>query len=99
MNDQQRTMRAAVIAGPARFEVHEIKKPEPGAHEVRIKVQGCCVCASSLPLYEGRVWFTYPEEPGKPGHEVWGVIDAGVEAATRATRSGAVGVICARAGS
>jgi D-arabinose 1-dehydrogenase-like Zn-dependent alcohol dehydrogenase len=29
-----------------------------------------------LPLWEGMPWFTYPLEPGAPGHEVWGTIDA-----------------------
>jgi threonine dehydrogenase-like Zn-dependent dehydrogenase len=29
-----------------------------------------------LPVWEGREWFTYPLEPGAPGHEGWGVIDA-----------------------
>lgn len=34
------------------------------------------MCASSLPLWEGREWFTYPLAPGEPGHEAWGVVDA-----------------------
>jgi len=39
---------------------------------VRIRVEGCGVCGSSLPVWEGRPWFDYPLAPGAPGHEVWG---------------------------
>jgi threonine dehydrogenase-like Zn-dependent dehydrogenase len=34
------------------------------------------VCGSNLPFWEGRPWFSYPGEPGAPGHEGWGVVDA-----------------------
>ena len=27
-------------------------------------------------MWEGREWFQYPQSPGTPGHEGWGVIDA-----------------------
>src|SRR5436190_1323775 len=40
------------------------------------------VCASSLPLWQGRPWFQYPAPPGAPGHEGWGVIDAAGEGVT-----------------
>ncbi|HYH08817.1 MAG TPA: zinc-binding dehydrogenase [Thermoanaerobaculia bacterium] len=50
--------------------------PEPGAGELRVRVEGCGVCASSLPAWEGREWFHYPLEPGAPGHEGWGIVDA-----------------------
>lgn len=44
--------------------------------QVRIRLEGCGVCASNVPVWEGRPWFSYPMEPGAPGHEGWGVIDA-----------------------
>jgi threonine dehydrogenase-like Zn-dependent dehydrogenase len=50
--------------------------PEAGPRRARIRVRGCGVCASSLPLWQGREWFTYPLAPGEPGHEAWGVVDA-----------------------
>jgi threonine dehydrogenase-like Zn-dependent dehydrogenase len=50
--------------------------PEPGPHDVRIRLEGCGVCASNLPVWEGRPWFVYPLEPGAPGHQGWGTIDA-----------------------
>lgn len=54
----------------------EIEFREPRANEVRVRIEGCGVCASNLPLWEGKPWFQYPIEPGAPGHEAWGRIDA-----------------------
>jgi threonine dehydrogenase-like Zn-dependent dehydrogenase len=34
------------------------------------------VCASNIPLWEGRDWFSYPIPAGNPGHEGWGIVDA-----------------------
>lgn len=68
--------RAAVITEPGTTETREIPLTEPGPDEVRIKVEGCGLCASSIPVWEGREWFDYPQESGAPGHETWGRIDA-----------------------
>lgn len=70
------TMRASVLSQAGGSVVSTIRCPEPAAGEVRVRLEGCGVCGSSLPLWEGREWFTYPQEPGVPGHEGWGVIDA-----------------------
>lgn len=32
------------------------------------------MCGSNLPVWEGRPWFSYPLEPGAPGHEGWGTV-------------------------
>ena len=48
--------------------------PSPGAGEVLVEVEGCGVCGSNLPVWEGRPWFSYPLAPGAPGHEAWGVV-------------------------
>jgi threonine dehydrogenase-like Zn-dependent dehydrogenase len=48
----------------------------PAAGEVRVRLEGCGVCASNLPVWEGRPWFEYPLSPGAPGHEGWGKVDA-----------------------
>jgi threonine dehydrogenase-like Zn-dependent dehydrogenase len=69
-------MRAAIVAGPRQSEIEHVTVPEPGPGQVRLRLEGCGVCGSSLPLWEGRPWFQYPAEPGSPGHEGWGVIDA-----------------------
>jgi threonine dehydrogenase-like Zn-dependent dehydrogenase len=70
------TMIAATLTGPSQIEIQEAPVPEPGPHEVRVRLEGCGVCASNLPPWEGRPWFSYPLEPGQLGHEGWGWIDA-----------------------
>jgi threonine dehydrogenase-like Zn-dependent dehydrogenase len=71
-----RTMRAARIAAPGDARVETVAAPEPGAGEVVLRLEGCGVCGSSLPVWEGRPWFDYPLAPGEPGHEGWGVVEA-----------------------
>ncbi len=48
----------------------------PGPGRVRVDVEGCGVCGSNLPVWEGRPWFDYPLAPGRPGHEAWGRVEA-----------------------
>lgn len=69
-------MRAAVFSGPGTIESREVERPDPGPDRVRVRVEGCGVCGSNLPSWQGRPWFQYPLPPGSPGHEGWGVIDA-----------------------
>jgi threonine dehydrogenase-like Zn-dependent dehydrogenase len=76
-------MRAVTLVAPGRLEVQEVEQPQPGAGEVRVRLEGTGVCASNLEVWRGQPWFEYPLQPGAPGHEGWGVIDAvgnGVEA-------------------
>jgi 2-desacetyl-2-hydroxyethyl bacteriochlorophyllide A dehydrogenase len=68
--------RAAVMTAPGTIDLREIEFREPHVGEVRVRIEGCGVCASNLPLWEGKPWFEYPMEPGAPGHEAWGRIDA-----------------------
>jgi threonine dehydrogenase-like Zn-dependent dehydrogenase len=87
------TVRAAVLAAPRSARVTDAAIPEPGAGEVRVRLEGSGVCASSLPMWEGREWFTYPADPGAPGHEGWGVVDAvgdGVDHSLLGTRVAAL---------
>ena len=68
-------MKAAQISKPgAAFQIVEREITEPGAGQVRIKVQACGVCHSDSFTVEG-VWpgIQYPRVPG---HEVVGIIDA-----------------------
>ena len=77
------TARAAVLDAARSARLAELPLPEPGAGEVRVRLEGCGVCGSDLPVWEGRPWFGYPREPGSPGHEGWGRVEAvgpGVEA-------------------
>jgi len=69
-------MRAAVIAKPLAAELRDNTIPDPAAGEIRVKVEGCGVCGSNIPVWEGRPWFNYPLQPGSPGHEGWGIVDA-----------------------
>ncbi|HBG27066.1 MAG: L-iditol 2-dehydrogenase [Planctomycetes bacterium GWF2_41_51] len=68
-------MKAAVFAGPNQIKIYSVEIPQPKKNQVRIKLQGCGICASNLPVWQGREWFKYPLEPGYPGHEGWGIID------------------------
>ena len=74
--DTKRTMRAAVLAAPRTVEVVTASLPEAGPGQIRVRLEGCGVCASNVPVWEGRPWFDYPLEPGAPGHEGWGTVDA-----------------------
>ena len=68
------TMKAAQISQPGRgFEVVEREIPEPGAGQVRIKVEACGICHSDVLVTEGK----WPgiQYPRVPGHEVAGFID------------------------
>jgi threonine dehydrogenase-like Zn-dependent dehydrogenase len=70
-------MRAAVLTGPRRTSVSATAQPAQGPGDVLVRVEGCGVCASSLPVWQGRPWFDYPLEPGAPGHEAWGTTEDG----------------------
>lgn len=74
--NETQTYRSLVLEAPKKLKVEEAPLPEPKAGEVRIKLEGSGVCASNIPVWEGREWFSYPVSPGNPGHEGWGVIDA-----------------------
>jgi alcohol dehydrogenase len=83
-------MRAMVVGqagGKLRLEEREI--PEPGRHEVRVRVQACGVCHSDALTIEGHMpGLKYPRVPG---HEVIGTIDAigpDVDGWTQGTRVG-----------
>lgn len=69
-------MQAAIVAEPGRVIMTEAPVPEPGEGQVRVKLEGCGVCASNLSPWKGKPWFTYPMEAGALGHEGWGMIDA-----------------------
>jgi D-arabinose 1-dehydrogenase-like Zn-dependent alcohol dehydrogenase len=83
-------MKAAQVPGPgADFQIVEREIPEPGAGQVRIKVQACGVCHSDVFTKDG-LWpgIQYPRVPG---HEVAGIIDAlgaGVSAWKKGQRVG-----------
>ena len=69
---KMRVVQVSRANGP--FELVEREIPQPGAGQMRIKVQACGVCHSDAMTKEG-LWpgIAYPRAPG---HEVAGVIDA-----------------------
>lgn len=69
------TMRAARLVTPGTIAIHEIPRPEPAAGEVRLKLEGCGVCASNLEPWAGLPWLTYPAGFGALGHEPWGIVE------------------------
>ena len=87
------TMKAAVLTGPNSLAIEQAKLPEPGEGEVRLRLQGCGVCASNLTPWEGPEWMEFPTPPGDLGHEGWGIVDAvgpGVSGLARGDRVAAL---------
>jgi len=71
------TMTAAVLAAPGTIDLRsDVPVPQPGEGEVRIRLEGCGVCASNLEPWAGLEWMEYPREPGDLGHEGWGRVEA-----------------------
>src|ERR1044071_5007422 len=83
-------MKVAQVPNPgADFQIVEREIPDPGAGQVRIKVQACGVCHSDVLTKDG----SWPgiQYPRVPGHEVVGIIDelgAGVSEWTMGQRVG-----------
>jgi threonine dehydrogenase-like Zn-dependent dehydrogenase len=73
---KEASQRAALLVGARTTQVARIEIPEVPAGHVRIRLQGCGICASNLSVWEGRSWFNYPQQAGSPGHEGWGLVDA-----------------------
>ncbi len=69
-------MKAAVLTGPGEVVIENVPVPEPGEGEVRIRLEGCGVCASNLTPWDGPEWMAFPTPPGDLGHEGWGIVDA-----------------------
>lgn len=75
-----KVMQAATLTAPRQFTIAPQNLPECAPQQILVRLQGCGVCASSLPVWEGREWFEYPLATGAPGHEGWGeVIKVGSE--------------------
>src|SRR6476659_6060569 len=67
-------MRSVQVSKPkGPLEIIEKDIPEPGARQVRIKVQACGICHSDSFTKEGL--FPGIQYPRVPGHEIAGVID------------------------
>ena len=91
------TMRAAVLVDVDRLEVRDVPRPEPRAHEVRVRVTAVGLCGTDLHIVQGHGNYNrdargrvvpLAEQPQILGHEIAGVIDA-VGSAVRDVRPGA----------
>lgn len=54
---------AAVFADAGRVRVEPVLVPPPEPGQLRVRLEGCGICASNLPVWEGRPWFNYPLAP------------------------------------
>jgi len=84
-------MKVAQVPIPgADFQIVERAIPEPGARQVRIKVQACGVCHSDVLTKDG-LWpgIQYPRIPG---HEVAGIVDEVGEGVSEWRKGQRVGV-------
>ena len=82
-------MRAAVLDGPGKVRIASVPLPQPDAGQVRVRLEGCGVCASNLEPWTGPDWMQFPTAPGGLGHEGWGIVDAvgpGVESLSAGER-------------
>ena len=73
-------MQAATLIAPLQIEIQTVARPQIAPDEVLVRIEGCGVCASNIPPFEGRDWFSYPMEPGQLGHESWGrIVEVGAD--------------------
>jgi propanol-preferring alcohol dehydrogenase len=83
-------IREGAPAAPRRLALLEKPDPQPGPHEVRIRVSACGVCRTDLHLVEGDL------DPHGidvvPGHEIVGTVDVLGEAAHRFAVGDRIGI-------
>jgi threonine dehydrogenase-like Zn-dependent dehydrogenase len=91
------TMRAAVLTGAGKLMIRDVPIPEPGAGQVRVRLEGCGVCASNLTPWAGPEWMSFPSEPGALGHEGWGIVDAVGEGIDGVAAGDRVGMVSGKA--
>jgi threonine dehydrogenase-like Zn-dependent dehydrogenase len=95
MSDE--TMRAAALTGAGKYKILQVPLPEPEPGQIRVRLEGCGVCASNLTPWEGPEWMEFPTEPGALGHEGWGVVDAIGEGVSGVQAGDRVGFLSGRA--
>ncbi len=69
-------MLAMMLTAKARgaLEATQVREPEPGSGQLRIKVRACGVCRTDLHLIDGDL--PHPKIPVVPGHEIVGTVEA-----------------------
>ena len=79
-----------IAAGATPLRSVELPRPEPGDHEILIRVTACGVCHTELDEIEGRT--PPPRLPVVPGHQVVGRVAAAGQGAGRFSQGDRVGV-------
>ncbi|PYE83688.1 MDR/zinc-dependent alcohol dehydrogenase-like family protein [Pseudoroseicyclus aestuarii] len=72
----QGAMTAVEVTAPGAVRLIEADLPRPGPGQMRVRLEGCGVCASNLGPWSGPEWQQFPLEPGALGHEGWGIVEA-----------------------
>ncbi len=72
-------MKAWVVERQKKIEEHplvlkNLPVPEPGEHEIRVKVTHCGICRTDLHIAEGDIPLS--KVPIVPGHEIVGIVDS-----------------------
>jgi 2-desacetyl-2-hydroxyethyl bacteriochlorophyllide A dehydrogenase len=68
-------MTVLVIESPGRCQIAEVRRPEPGEHQMLVRVDCCGVCGTDVHIYKGEYLGDYPVIPG---HEFAGeVVEVG----------------------
>ena len=68
-------MRAMLLYAPGRpLRAAEVARPEPGPHDLLLRVAACAVCRTDLHVVDGDL--PRPKLPLVPGHEIVGVVEA-----------------------
>ena len=68
-------MRVAVLDAPGKMSMAHALAPEPGDHEIRVRIKYVGICGSDLEAYRGTRQPEFMSTPARLGHEVAGVID------------------------
>lgn len=68
----------------------ECARPEPGPHQVLLRVKACGVCRTDLHVCDGEL--TQPKRPLILGHEIVGIVEAVGERVERFQLGDRVGV-------
>ncbi|MGZ8258982.1 MAG: zinc-dependent alcohol dehydrogenase family protein [Caldimonas sp.] len=67
-------MRAMVLQSPRHpLHLEERPDPEPGPHELSIRIQACAVCRTDLHIVDGEL--PHLRLPVVPGHEIVGIVE------------------------
>ncbi|HEY9212043.1 MAG TPA: zinc-dependent alcohol dehydrogenase family protein [Ancylobacter sp.] len=68
-------MRAMVLHAPGeKLRLEQRPVPQPGAGEIRVRVEACAVCRTDLHVVDGDLH--HPSLPVVPGHEIVGIVGA-----------------------